>query len=216
MKSGVILDEGLEVKPQFRSETQKAEPTDLAVGWFDSTFGIDANDLVKNLRRRRRVHKSYRDEIDDTISLIRLLKAMEVDSTLQAIPWIDGYEDTIKSLGVSDRDLKSLRKFAISREVSLKQACLQWDNANEVITKLTAIDDLNADQRSLWAEAAEQRLDAKKMWRNTLHQTDNLNKDENFWLAEASSLLLENGPMASRQIVERLIDHDARNKSLTV
>ena len=216
LKSGVILDEGLEVKPQFRSETQKAEPTDLAVGWFDSTFGIDANDLVKNLRRRRRVHKAYRDEIDDTISLIRLLKTMEVDSTLQAIPWIDGYEATIKSLGVSDRDLKSLRKFAISREVSLKQACLQWDNANEVITKLTAIDDLNADQRNLWAEAAEQRLDAKKMWRNTLHQTDNLNKDESSWLAEASTLLLENGPMASRQIVERLIDHDARNKSLTV
>ena len=216
MKSGVILDESLEVKPQFRSKTQKAEPSDLTVGWFDSTFGIDANDLVKNLRRRRRVHKAYRDEIDDTISLIRLLKRMEVDSTLQAIPWIDGYEGTIKSLGVSDRDLKSLRKFAISREISLKQACLQWDNANEVLTKLTSIDDLNSDQRSLWAEAAEQRLGAKKMWRNTLHQTDNLNKDEGFWLAEASTLLSENGPMASRQIVERLIDHDARNKSLTV
>ena len=215
LKSGLILDESLEVPPRFRDQPVVHEPVSDTAGWFDSTFGIDANQLVKNLRRRRRVHKQYRGEIDDSIALIRALKKMEVDSILRSIPWIEGYEETVKRLGLSDRDLKSLRKFAERREVSLKQACIQWDNANEVITKLASLGDLDSEQQNLWAEAVEKRKEAKQMWRHTLHQTDTLSKDESMWLTSAADLLLGEGPMGSRQIVERLIKYDARNKSLT-
>jgi len=216
LKSGLILDEELDVTPQYSPVLEKSDTSTLSpTGWFDGTFGVDANQLVKDLRRRRRVHKGYREEIDDTISLIRTLKSMEVDSLLSSIPWIDGYEQTVKSLGLSDRDLKSLRKFAERREVSLKQACIQWDNANGVLTKLSQLNDLDSDQQTLWSEAVEKRNEAKKMWRHTLHQTDTLSKDEGVWLSSAAELLLEKGPMGSRQIVERIIKYDARNKGLT-
>ena len=109
-------------------------------GWFEDTFGKSPSMIVKDLRKKRRVHKAMAPEIDEAIKIIRLTKAAEVEQILNSLGWADKHMSTIKSLGVSDKDLKALRKFGDAREVSLRQACLQWENANEVISKLSSIE----------------------------------------------------------------------------
>ena len=143
-----------------RPESPESEPAQLSpvqfdtAGWFTSRFDKDANQMVKELRKKRRLHKQHREEIDDAIDLIRGMKKMEVDSLLNSIPWSHEHQDTMKQLGLSERNLKALRKHAIAREVSLKQACLQWENANDVISKLSQVTgDFSEEQASLWVEA---------------------------------------------------------------
>lgn len=144
------------------------------------------------------------------------MKKMEVDSLLNSIPWSHEHQDTMKQLGLSERNLKALRKHAIAREVSLKQACLQWENANDVISKLSQVTgDFSEEQASLWVEALAKRDESKKMWRNTLHQSDSLTKKEVVWLESASDVLGEFGAMDSRTILHHIHQHDARNTGLT-
>ena len=184
--------------------------------WFQHQFGVSANDLVKKFRNKRRVHKEYREDIDDAIILIRSLKKIEVEDTLSNIPWAVDYIETIKGLGISDKDMVALKKYAGVRETSLQQACIQWENADNVISKLLKLEgNWSEQQRGLWVESLQKRGDAKKMWRNTLHQAGNLTKMENTWMVSASRILDEQGPMTSRNIVYHLSDFDGRNKSLT-
>jgi len=222
LNSDDVLGEAFQVTPAFtKSLTGVVNPTPYSniagdKNWFQTSFGVSANELVKQLRRKRRVYKQYKGEIDDSIALIRMLKSMEVDEVLKSLPWCSDYIPAIRGLGVSDRNLDSLRKFGAIREISLKQACIQWDNANDVITKLAVLGDFDGEQQTLWTEAVEKRKEAKKMWRHTLHQTDNLSKFEKQWLSSTATLLQHDGLMGSRQIVEHLLDeHDARNKGLT-
>lgn len=185
-------------------------------GWFTSRFDMNANALVKNLRAKRRVHKAFREEIDEAITLIRGMKKMEVDEVLAAIPWTQENLGAIQGLGISDRDLKSLRKHGMTREISLKQACNQWVNSNGVITKLSQVPGpFTEEQALLWVDAISKRKESKSMWRNTLHQSDNLSKHEVSWLEGASEALGHFGAMDSRTIVHHIHDLDARNKGLT-
>ena len=185
-------------------------------GWFTSRFDKDANQMVKELRKKRRENKQHREEIDDAIELIRGMKKMEVDSVLNSIPWSREHRGAMKQLGLSERNLKALRKHAVNREVSLKQACLQWENANDVISKLSQVEgDFSNEQASLWVEALAKRNESKKMWRSTLHQSDSLSKREVSWLEATSDVLGEFGAMDSRTILHHIHEHDARNTGLS-
>ena len=148
-----------EREPVVDIPTPKLDPVLLDTdGWFNSRFDKDANQMVKDLRYKRRMHKQYREEIDSAIDLIRGMKKMEIESVLSSLPWASNHLDSIKSLGLNERNLKSLRKHGITREVSLKQACLQWENANDVISKLSQIPgEFSEEQASLWEEALEKR-----------------------------------------------------------
>jgi hypothetical protein len=184
-------------------------------GWFVHIFGDDADRLVKNLREKRRVHKQLRDEIDEAIQAIRIMKRLEVERTLHVLPWVDQHRDTIDSIGLNDRDLKALRKFGPSREISLRQACLAWEGANEIITKLSQIEtDWDGDQRGLWVEAMKKRDGARRQWSSTLHQADILNKTEAIWLNKAVDVL-QQGPLSSRDIVGKMLDVGAPKKGLS-
>ena len=184
--------------------------------FFRGKFGRSANTIVKDLRSKRRVHKGFKEEIDDAISLVRMMKSIEVENLISSISWAPKYSDTIKSLGISERDFESLRKYGEGRGVSLQQACVQWQNANGVISKLASLEgEWDESQRDLWVESIQKRTDAKKMWRNTLHQTDTLSKSEQSWLRAASDLLMSEGPMDSRSLMFHMHDLDARNSGLS-
>lgn len=184
-------------------------------GWFEYYFNNDADTLVKNLRGKRRIHKHLREEIDSAINAIRIMKRLEVERTLHLLPWVDEHRGTIDSIGLNDRDLKALRKFGESREVSLRQACHAWEGANEVIAKLSQVEgEWDKEQRALWVEAMQKRKDAKKQWSSTLHQADVLNKTEAIWLNKAIDTL-NNGPLSSRDIVSLMLDNGAPKKGLT-
>ena len=185
-------------------------------GWFETYMGDTAEGLVKNLRMQRRVNKEMKEDIDHAIDAIRIMKRLEVEETLKGIPWTHGHIEAVKSLGVSERDLKSLRKFGEAREVSLRQACQQWEEANGLITKLSQVGgDWDEEQRNLWVDAIQKRKDARKSWKNTLHQTDSLQKREAMWLTKAVQLMEEKGPMDSRSILHHLTVDDARNTGLS-
>jgi len=184
-------------------------------GWFQDTFGQDASTMVKELRMKRRLHKQYRDDIDDAITLIRSMKQSEVDSVLNSLSWAGEHTTAIRGLGLSDRDLKSLRTFGTQREVSLKQACFQWENANEAITKLSMIDgQFDESQKQLWSDAMRMKKEAKKMWGNTLHQADTLTKSNAMFLNKSVNILESYGPMNVRTLLSHMSDSDGRSKGL--
>lgn len=177
-------------------------------GWFEHYLGDSAEGIVKSLRKARRARKDMRDDIDTAIKSVIGLKQLEVERTLKALLWCDKHEGTVRALGLSDRNLKSLRQFGKSREVSLRQACMSWEAANDTITKLAGIEgDFDDAQRVLWVEAMKKRSGAKQQWRNTLHQADTLNKTEGAWMIRAQQILEDTGDMlSSRNIVERMPD----------
>ena len=170
-------------------------------GWFQTMFGRDAGDLVKDLRLARRENKDMRDAIDEAISAIRIAKKQEVEATLQSIDWIGKHEPTVRNLGISERDLLALRKHGATREYALRRACVQWERANDVISKLLLIEgDFNDEQRQMWVDAQQLKKNAKKEWKNTLHSVDNIKKTDAIYLAKAASILEERGPLPSREV----------------
>ena len=176
-------------------------------GWFEENIGKSADNIVKDLRRARRHHKDFKNDIDDIIRNVQTLKATEVESTLQMFPWMDGRSDTIRELGLSDRDLKALRRFGSARSTSLTRACEQWDNATGEIKTLESIEEAwDSDQKNEWARAMKLRKDARKSWRSTLHQTDTLNKYEKEWLVMAVEELELRGPMKAQDMVGNMFD----------
>jgi len=184
-------------------------------GWFEDQFGKTALDLVKDLRLKRRVHKQYSPEIDQAIVAIRTLKKEEVEHILKGVSWSNEHMEALRGFNCNDKDLKSLRKFGEVREVSLKQACIQFDNSNRVISKLSQIEgDLNETQRNLWVDAIQMRKEAKQMWKSTLHQADSLNKAELLALHKARDLLDYHGSMDSRTIMSHMMDGDGRSRGL--
>lgn len=170
-------------------------------GWFQSMFGRGAESLVKDLRMARREHKGMKDAIDEAIYAIRIAKKQEVEATLASLEWIGKHESTVKSLGISDRDLQALRKHGQNREFALRRACVQWEKANDIISKLLLIDgDFNDDQRELWVNAQRLKKDSKKEWRGALHSVDNIKKTEAIWLTKAVNVLEERGPLPAKEI----------------
>lgn len=174
--------------------------------WFISHFGKDAEDVVKNFKQARRHMKDMKDEIDKAIESVRTLKAEEVQKTLESIPWAKDHHATIRNLGLTDRDLKSLRLFSKSRESTLRRACAMWEVADETLKMLDEFEDVWGDEeRNAWVNAMQQRQDAKKMWRNGLHQIDSLTKEQRNWLKMAKNELVDKGHMGARDITSNLI-----------
>ena len=186
-------------------------------GWFETYMGASAETLVKDLRRQRRVRKDMREDIDHAIEAIRVMKRVEVDETLKQLPWVSDHIQAVQALGLSERDLKSLRKFGEVREVSLRQVCKQWEKANGIITKLSQVGgEWDEEQQNLWVDAIQKRKDARKSWKNTLHQSDALQKREAIWMSKAVNLMEDRGPMDSRAMIRHLSEDDARNTGLSV
>ena len=80
-------------------------------GWLKAYTGKNASTLVKQLKKSRRFQKSIKLEIDELVDTIRLIKEQEVKATLNAIGWADNRQDTIRALGLEDRDLGKCRGF---------------------------------------------------------------------------------------------------------
>jgi len=201
-------------KPQKKEEKEEKEVkksyypkfADSGEGWFEERLGKSADSIVKDLRRARRHYKDFKSDIDDIIFNVQTMKAAEVEATLQMYDWMDGRSDTIRSLGLSDRDLKSLRRFGNARSNSLIDACNQWDNATGVIKTLESVEDVwDNSQKQEWAYAMQMRKDARKAWRSSLHQMDSLTKDEKMWLQSITGELEERGPMTTRVMVDNLL-----------
>ena len=198
-------------KPEKEEEEmpKKSRPTfaENGDGWFEENIGKSADAVVKDLRRARRHYKDFKGDIDDIIRSVQTLKATEVETTLQMYPWMEGKGDTIRELGLSDRDLKSLRRFGDTRSISLFRACEEWDNATGVIKTLEAVEDVwDYEQKGEWAAAMQLRKDARKSWKSALHQTDTLNKYEKEWLDMAVEELDRRGPMKAQDMVGNMFD----------
>mgnify|MGYP003134830196 CR=1 FL=1 len=186
-----------------------------SIGWFDN-FGKSAETIVKDIRRARRDNKLVKENIDDLIDAVRLMKQTEIHDTISSLSWSNGHESTIKSLGMSDRNIKALQKFGETRKSSLLRACLSWEAANERIDSM--IDDgsqWTSVEKQEWVNAHNDRDDARKQWTNTLHALDTLNKNDMSWLTLAANQLEEHGQMDSRSIVSNLVVNGYAVKKMT-
>tara|TARA_R110002012_G_scaffold290228_3_gene483787 strand:- start:1361 stop:2659 length:1299 start_codon:yes stop_codon:yes gene_type:complete len=172
-------------------------------GWLEATYGKDANSIIRMCRKMRRNDKSNRDMIDAIIDDVRTIKAMEVEATINNLSWSDGLQDTIRYMGLSDRSLKSLRKFGETRSTGLQQACQMFLKASSVLSMLNELDNWGVEEQENWVDAMQMRKDAQKMWRGTLHQIDSISKDDKATLEFVSKQLEENGELSSREIVRR-------------
>ncbi|MBE16364.1 MAG: hypothetical protein CL867_08935 [Cytophagaceae bacterium] len=191
-------EEKREMAQQVAQQLKRSRPNG---DWFNSMFGRNAGDLVKDLRLARRVNKSMRGAIDEAIDAIRIAKKQEVEATLQSIEWIGKHDTTVRNLGISDRDLQALRKHGLSREYALRRACVQWEKANDTISKLLLVEgDFDDNQRQLWVDAQQVKKNAKKEWRNSLHSVDNIKKTDAIFLAKAANILEERGPLSSKEV----------------
>tara|TARA_R100000995_G_scaffold55874_1_gene27568 strand:+ start:1005 stop:2150 length:1146 start_codon:yes stop_codon:yes gene_type:complete len=204
----------------IQKEEEKFTPSyafsNTGSGWFETHLGCTASNFVNRLRKMRRNHKEIKSDIDLLIEDVRTLKALEVKTTLKGISWANGKESTIKQLGASDRDLKSLRRFGESRRVGLMQACNLWDSADNSLKMLDQFTDVWGEQESqAWATAMQSKTDAKKMWRSTLHQSKRLTQKEQDTLTKASDILQLEGALSSRRLQERMLDESILHKSMT-
>jgi len=185
-------------------------------GWFEAVVGRPADDMIKSLRKMRRHNKNIRSEIDGMITDIRTLKALESQVTLDNISWADDYHSTIKMLGLSDRQLKALRKFGEVRSSSLIQACDLYKHADKALKMLDEHEDVwGIEEENAWANAMRKRGDAKKMWKSTLHQIDKLTKHEQKIIKFIASELEEHGPMTGRVLVERGLSKGFMKRAIT-
>ena len=176
-------------------------------GWLESSIGRSADDMIRSLRKMRRHDKNQVDEIDGMIEDIRTLKALETQATIKSLSWSDKHDNAIRNLGLSDRNLKSLRKFGETRSSSLIQACELYEKADSTLKKLdTHEGGWGTEEEQAWASAMNDRSQAKKMWRTTLRQSDNLKKEDQNALEYVSLILQKKGPLTTKNIVEKGLD----------
>ena len=64
-------------------------------GWLESTYGKDANSIIRMCRKMRRLDKDNRESIDAIIDDIRTIKSMEIEATIGNLSWSGGLEDVI-------------------------------------------------------------------------------------------------------------------------
>mgnify|MGYP003145007885 FL=1 len=176
-------------------------------GWLESSIGRSADDMIRSLRKMRRHDKNQVDEIDGMIEDIRTLKALETQATIKSLSWSDKHDNAIRNLGLTDRNLKSLRKFGETRSSSLIQACELYEKADSTLKKLdTHEGGWGTEEEQAWASAMNDRSQAKKMWRTTLRQSDNLKKEDQNALEYVSLILQKKGPLTTKNIVEKGLD----------
>mgnify|MGYP003145409451 FL=1 len=189
---------------------------DNGEGWFETNLGYSASSLVKRLKKARRHNKDNRDFIDRAIEDVRSLKAMEMDATLKMHDWSIKHSDTIRDIGVNDKDMKALRKFGDSRKVSLQRACYQWERAEDTLKMLNDYDDVWGDeQKKSWVDAMQAKRDARKVWKTTLNQMDRLTNKEKEALRKSADILQEKGQMTGRTIHENLMEKGVLHNSMT-
>jgi hypothetical protein len=185
-------------------------------GWFKSKMNCTADDLVKRLRKARRHNKESSTEIDDMISDIRTIKAIETEMTIKNLSWSSDLEHCVKGLGLSDRSLKHLRQFGEARSVSLQKACMLWDKAEVTLKMLDEHEDVwGKEEQEAWANAMRDRSSARKMWRTALFQSDKLSKAEQQRLEYVSEQLLIKGPMSVKILQSNLSEEGMISKSFT-
>ncbi len=172
-------------------------------GWLESTYGKDANSIIRMCRKMRRLDKDNRESIDAIIDDIRTIKSMEIEATIGNLSWSGGLEDVIKNIGLNDRSLKALRKFGESRSSSLQKACQLYLKSMTVLNLLNEKLDWGVDDQKEWANALQLKKDARKMWSNTLHQIDSISKTDKATLNFISDELTKSGPLSSRELVRR-------------
>lgn len=185
-------------------------------GWFESKMGCAADVVVKRLRKARRHNKDDVGNIDSFIDDIRTIKALETELTIRNLSWANGMEHCIKGLGLSDRTLKHLRRFGESRAVSLQQACMAWDKAEQTLKMLDEHEDVWGDEeQQAWAGAMRDRSDARKMWRTALFHSDKLSKSEREYLEFVAEELMQKGPMQTSDLQQNMSDAGILTKSFT-
>ena len=187
-------------------------------GWFESHLGCSANDIVKRLRKSRRINKLQKHDIDDIINDVRIIKALEFDKTLDMHDWInkENFAKTIRSLGPSAKDLKALRKFGDSRQVNLMRACNEWEKASDIIKTLSEHENVwEQEEKDAWVKAMNGRTSAKLIWKNTLHQIDRLTEKEAIALKKSAEILEEKGPMSGRSLFQNLYEKKILHKNMT-
>jgi len=175
-------------------------------GWIKAYTGMNATQLVKQLKKQRRHNKDVKDDIDHLVNLIRTIKSEEVQVTLEGIDWATDRHDTLRSLGLTDRNLKSLRLFHNTRSSSLLRACDMWETADMALKTLDEYQDVWGEpEQKAWVDAMETRKAARSVWRKSLHQIDSLTKDQKGWLELAKAELDDKGPMTSRSITANMV-----------
>jgi len=212
----ILKDEDTSMEEPILSLRKTYEFAPNGDGWFETHIGCNAGKLVKRLRKARRHNKNNKSDIDGLIEDVRTIKAFETELTIQNLSWADDYHNAIKGLGLSDRSLKSLRRFGESRCVSLEQACRMWGKSEDTLKMLDEHEDVwGVEEQQSWASAMKGRSEARKMWRHTLHQIDKLTKKEQGYLHFAADDLAKRGPMRPSDIRLNLAEADILNKSFT-
>ena len=176
-------------------------------GWFEDKIGKSANQVIRDLRKARRVFKEDKSEIDHLISTIRTLKSTEVEATLATLSWGEPHRDTMRKMGLSDKDLRSLRLFGNTRKSSIVRACHVWESAEDALAKLDEYEDVwGEEEKNAWVTAMEMKKEARQIWKNALHQFDNLSKEQQKWMRMAKAEIEEKGAMSARTITSNLIE----------
>lgn len=197
----VLVTEEVAPRPQYAPFSPTGE------GWFEDSVGKSASAVIRDLRKARRVFKEDKEEIDNIIASVRALKSLEVEATLAQLDWAEGHQDTMRKMGINNKDLRSLRLFGKARKSSLMRACHLWDSAEDALAKLDEFQDVwGEEEKNAWVGAMQQKQDARKVWRNALHQFDNLSKEQQKWMNLAKEELREKGAMRSRTIAQNLIE----------
>jgi len=197
----IIVSEEELPQPQYAPFSPTGE------GWFEDKLGKSANQVIKDLRKARRVFKEEKAEIDNIIASVRALKSAEVDATLSNLSWSSPHQDTMRKMGLSDKDLRSLRLFGDSRQSSILRACNVWESAEDALAKLDEYEDVwGEEEKNAWVNAMEMKKEARQIWKNTLHQFDNLSKEQQKWLTLAKEEVADKGAMTARAITSNLIE----------
>ena len=208
MWSSAFLEEDWVFKKAIDEEdkngTLQYSFSNTGAGWFETHLGCSSSDFLDRLNKMKEEHEVFKNDVDLIIADIESLKKLEVEATVSSIPWAADRIEVIKSLGVDDNDLKSLRKFGESRRVGLIQACNLWDGADEALKMLDEFKDVWGDEeKDAWSQAMESKTAAKSMWKSALHQIDRLTQKERETLMKSSQILEQEGSLSSRGLQER-------------
>jgi len=202
-----IASETVIVTGEPAPQPQYASFSPTGDGWFEDRIGKSASGIIRSLRKARRVMKDDREEIDALISAIRVLKSTEVEATLGLLEWSHPHADAMRKMGLSNKDLRSLRLFGNTRKSSLVRACNVWESAEDALEKLDEFADVwGEEERQAWVGAMQQKQDARKMWRTALHQFESLTKEQQKWMHMAKSEIDEKGAMTARAITSNLVE----------
>jgi len=213
-KIGVIAS-----SPSRESITKREPLTPFGAngdGWFELYVGSRANEVVRKLRKARREKKELKDEIDNLIKSILVIKEHEIQSSLDMFPWLDGHHATARKLGLTESTLKSLRKQGTNRKETLYRAILKFEKAHRDLNRLGGLDTSWSDvDKQVWLESIENRRDARSIWKKALSPEDSLTKQETQLLNKSGDILRENGALPIRDINERLYASDTDTRGVT-